>query len=126
MPKVEQLVGQVKGMNQDAPRDSLPKGTVWNLHDILPSSRGANLRGRGQWRFRSTAFPGSSYPDVGLFANFENLVRTTWSGDKPSHESILRAVDETLRAAAGHPHSAGELLDRAVLVTRILEEIGAV
>src|SRR5262245_60684808 len=74
MPKVEQLVGQVKGMNQDAPRDSLPKGTVWNLHDILPSSRGANLRGRGQWRFRSTAFPGSSYPDVGLFANFENLV----------------------------------------------------
>lgn len=74
MPKVAELVGQIKGMNQDAPRDNLPKGTVWNLHDILPSSRGANLRGRGEWLFRSTAFPGASYPDVGLFANFENLV----------------------------------------------------
>ena len=74
MPKVSELVGQVKGMNQDAPRDSLPKGTVWNLHDILPASRGANLRGRGQWRNRSAAFPGGSYPDVGIFANFEGLV----------------------------------------------------
>jgi hypothetical protein len=74
VPKVAELLGQVKGMNQDSPRDSLPKGTVWNIHDILPSSRGANLRGRGEWRFRSTTFPGSSYPDVGIFANFPNLV----------------------------------------------------
>jgi hypothetical protein len=74
MPKLSELVGQVKGMNQDAPRDSLPKGTVWYLRDILPSSRGANLRGRGQWSYRSAAFPGSTYPDVGIFANFESFV----------------------------------------------------
>ena len=60
------------------------------------------------------------------YEGFENLVRDArWSGGKPSHESILRAVDETLRAAAGGP-AADELLERAVLVTRILEEIGAV
>jgi hypothetical protein len=61
-------------------------------------------------------------PDYG---GFQNLVRAKWSGGTPSHESILRAVDETLRAAAGGP-AADDLLDRAVLVTRILEEIGAV
>jgi len=61
------------------------------------------------------------------YDGFENLVPDpSWSGGVPSHESILYAVDETLRAAAGHPNAADELLDRAVLVTRILEEIGAV
>jgi predicted dehydrogenase len=60
------------------------------------------------------------------YEGYENLVPMRWPGHKPSHESILRAVDETLRAAAGHSNAAGELLDRAVLVTRILEEIGAV
>jgi hypothetical protein len=61
------------------------------------------------------------------YEGFENLVpEAGWSGGAPSHESILYAVDETLRAAAGHPGAAGDLLDRAVLVTRILEEIGAV
>jgi hypothetical protein len=59
------------------------------------------------------------------YEGFQNLVRAKWSGGKPSHESILRAVDETLRAAAGGP-AADDLLDRAVLVTRVLEEIGAV
>src|SRR5262245_27862710 len=34
------------------------------------------------------------------YEGFENLVRASWSGGKPSHESILRAVSETLRAAA--------------------------
>jgi hypothetical protein len=61
------------------------------------------------------------------YEGFENLVPDAgWSGGVPSHESILCAVDETLRAAAGGPSPAGELLDRAVLVTRILEEVGAV
>lgn len=61
------------------------------------------------------------------YEGFDNLVPdASWSGGVPSHESILCAVDETLRAAAGGPNTAGELLDRAVLVTRILEEIGAV
>jgi len=60
------------------------------------------------------------------YAGFENLTPdASWSGGAPSHESILRAVDETLRAAAGGP-PADDLLDRAVLVTRILEEVGAV
>lgn len=61
------------------------------------------------------------------YEGFENLVPdASWSGGAPSHESILCAVDETLRATGGHPNDAGELLDRAVLVTRILEEVGVV
>src|SRR5215510_11128983 len=98
MPKVSELIGQIKGMNQDSPRDSLPKGTVWNLHDILPASRGANLRGRGQWLFRSTAFPGSSFPDVGIFANFENLASKLLF---IANDGILYEVDPA--AAASTP-----------------------
>jgi hypothetical protein len=72
---------------------------------------------------RMEIFRSEADPD---YEGFENLVpETDWSGGMPSHESILHAVDETLRAAAGGP-AADDLLDRAVLVTRVLEEIGAV
>jgi hypothetical protein len=72
---------------------------------------------------RVEVFRSKADPD---YEGFENLEpEAGWSGGAPSHESILHAVDETLRAAAGLP-VADELLDRAVLVTRILEEIGAV
>jgi hypothetical protein len=103
MPKVSELVGQIKGMNQDAPRDSLPKGTVWNLHDILPVSRGANLRGRGQWRNRSTVFPGATYPDVGIFANFESLVSKLLfiADDGTLYEVDPNATDTTDAVAKG-------------------------
>jgi Oxidoreductase family, NAD-binding Rossmann fold len=62
-------------------------------------------------------------PDYDGFENLEP--EAGWSGGAPSHESIRHAVDETLRAAAGFP-VGDEVLDRAVVVTRILEEIGAV
>jgi len=103
MPKVSELIGQIKGMNQDRPRDSLPKGTVWNLHDILPSSRGANLRGRGQWRFRSSLFPGATYPDVGIFANFENLISKLIfiSNDGTTYEVNPLAAEGDAAAAVG-------------------------
>jgi predicted dehydrogenase len=72
---------------------------------------------------RVEVFRSEADPD---YEGFETLVPDAgWRGGAPSHESILYAVDETLRAAGGHP-AADDLLDRAVLVTRLLEEIGAV
>ena len=72
---------------------------------------------------RVEVFRSEADPD---YEGFENLAPGAgWSGGAPSHQSILQAVDETLRAARGLP-VGDEVLDRAVLVTRILEEIGAV
>jgi len=72
---------------------------------------------------RVEVFRSQADPDYG---GFETLVPDTgWRGGAPSHESILYAVDEILRAAAGHS-AASDTLDRAVLVTRILEDVGAV
>jgi Oxidoreductase family, NAD-binding Rossmann fold len=72
---------------------------------------------------RVEVFRSETDPD---YEGFETLVPdAAWRGGAPSHESILYAVDETLRAAAGQSVE-DDLLDRAVLVTRILEDIGAV
>ena len=80
----------------------------------------------GDARLVASSTEGCRYSPVELDLLFETLVPDTgWRGGAPSHESILYAVDEILRAAAGHS-AAGDLLDRAVLVTRILEDIGAV
>jgi hypothetical protein len=72
---------------------------------------------------RVEVFRSQADPD---YEGFETLVPDTgWRGGAPSHESILYAVDEILRAAAGLS-AASDILDRAVLVTRILEDVGAV
>ena len=68
--------------------------------------------------FRSQADP--------VYEGFSNLVPDAgWRGGVPSHESIVHAVDATLRAAGGQS-MASNTLDRAVLVTRILDDLGAV
>lgn len=63
------------GMVQDAPRDALPSGAVWNCVDFVPQKISAQLQKRGGWTYGSPALAATTYvqalvrtPDYGAGA----------------------------------------------------------
>jgi hypothetical protein len=61
------------------------------------------------------------------FPGYFNLAPTTaWDGAAPSHESVGRSVEATVRLARGEAALDWRaLLERAALTAQILESIGA-
>lgn len=60
---------EAKGVYQDAGRDNVPQGYVWDLIDYVPEILGAPVRQRGKWAFQSDALPNAI--DGMIYANYK-------------------------------------------------------
>src|SRR5262252_3421760 len=62
------LARQIQGVFNDAARDRLPPGSVWEMTDWVPTILQAGARMRGAWKWQSP--PLTNPPDGMIFAPF--------------------------------------------------------
>jgi hypothetical protein len=62
-----------RGIHQDAGRDRVPVGSVWDMIDFVPRLLGAPIRGRGGWKYHSGALGGA--PTAMIYAPYKGGAR---------------------------------------------------
>lgn len=86
-------------MSQDAPRDQLPGGAVWNLIDFIPHKLGAPLRKRGGWSYASTALGASTFVDGLVYAPFASGEKNLAVGQDGNCYTFTVGANASLGAA---------------------------
>lgn len=76
------LLQQARAFARDFPRDSMPKGYLWDVVDFVPSIIDAELTGRGGWAWGSDPLGGDA--ETGILATFiegDQLLVQTSAGE---------------------------------------------